>query len=434
MIVGEKKHSAYIGACAQRGWKSVLPTDRQDLLDYLQGNIESSSHLIEISQDEIMGDQGIEDIEDIQDSKEKADERASYKQMNAQENWAGPLYSGKAGNLFWAPGADFSIGYDMWKKARKDLVQKERQIEKSLEKEAQEQNHQNSIPNNEEEIVQATTKDVELIEKNSEKNTSQNKRSANEQDNTFSEIHAPPEKIQKIEDKIRSSSAKDLKSVKRDPYIIIVPSATTSVLTLLNAADFMMDGKFIPTDEKKAAGIKRETSIIIEKQRSDGLMQPYRIIDNPIKLSPKEFDRIVAVFAMGPTWQFKGWRISEPVELFQRVLGIHLQFDDELTPTNITQWNVRILKLSKTKRHLDASLVLDFWRSLEDHIQKIKAKHATTKKISHSSSVQKHHRSHHQSIASAEKKKRAHQRTHHPSSSAKAAVHRASNGAPTENR
>lgn len=44
---------------------------------------------------------------------------------------------------------------------------------------------------------------------------------------------------------------------------------------------------------------------------------PYRIVDNPSRLSPAEWDRVVAVFVAGPAWQFKGWPWDgNPVHIF----------------------------------------------------------------------------------------------------------------------
>lgn len=45
----------------------------------------------------------------------------------------------------------------------------------------------------------------------------------------------------------------------------------------------------------------------------------YRVIDNPIKLSQQDWQRVVAVFVMGPQWQFKGWPWDgNPVEIFSK--------------------------------------------------------------------------------------------------------------------
>lgn len=46
---------------------------------------------------------------------------------------------------------------------------------------------------------------------------------------------------------------------------------------------------------------------------------PYRVVDNPQRLSQGEWDRVVAVFVMGPAWQFKGWPWDgNPVEIFAK--------------------------------------------------------------------------------------------------------------------
>lgn len=46
---------------------------------------------------------------------------------------------------------------------------------------------------------------------------------------------------------------------------------------------------------------------------------PYRVIDNPQKLTQQDWSRVVAVFVMGPAWQFKGWPWDgNPVEIFSK--------------------------------------------------------------------------------------------------------------------
>ena len=46
---------------------------------------------------------------------------------------------------------------------------------------------------------------------------------------------------------------------------------------------------------------------------------PYRVTDCPQKLSPAEWDRVVAVFVTGKLWQFKNWPWDgNPVEIFSK--------------------------------------------------------------------------------------------------------------------
>lgn len=70
-------------------------------------------------------------------------------------------------------------------------------------------------------------------------------------------------------------------------------------------------------EQKKQEGAKRDNEVLLHRQRN-GVSVPYRIVDNPAKLSPSDWDRVVAVFVMGPAWQFKGYPWENPVEIFAK--------------------------------------------------------------------------------------------------------------------
>jgi len=108
------------------------------------------------------------------------------------------------------------------------------------------------------------------------------------------------------------------KRVSRTP-IVIIPAANTSLITMYNAKDILQELRFVSTEEKKASGAKRDNEVLLQRRKESNLTVPYRIIDNPQKLSPADWDRVVAVFVMGPAWQFKGWPWDgNPVEIFSR--------------------------------------------------------------------------------------------------------------------
>ena len=67
--------------------------------------------------------------------------------------------------------------------------------------------------------------------------------------------------------------------------------------------------RFISNEDKRAmlAGAKRDNELLIQRRKEGGLTVPYRVIDNPAKLTNADWDRVVAVFVMGQAWQFKGW-------------------------------------------------------------------------------------------------------------------------------
>lgn len=155
--------------------------------------------------------------------------------------------------------------------------------------------------------------------------------------------------------------------------IIIIPAATTSLITIYNAKDILQDLRYMSTDEKKAQGCKRENEVLIQRRKKGGLTVPYRIIDNPLKLSHEDWDRVVAVFVQGPAWQFKGWPWDgNPVEIFSRMKAFHIKWDEMRIDNNVAKWAVHVIQLSKQKRHLDHANLLKFWEVLDSFMVKHK--------------------------------------------------------------
>lgn len=60
-----------------------------------------------------------------------------------------------------------------------------------------------------------------------------------------------------------------------------------------------------------------------------------------------DWKRIVAVFVMGPEWQFKDWpKSEEKVDIFLKVRGYYLGFSDIPIPETVKKWNVKTLLLN----------------------------------------------------------------------------------------
>jgi len=142
------------------------------------------------------------------------------------------------------------------------------------------------------------------------------------------------------------------------------------LLTMYNAKDLLINGEFTPSVEKKNSGAQKESSMIIERRKGNGILR-YQVVENVVKLSPKEWNSVVAVFVLGAEWQFKGWKWSTPVELFSHVLGFYLRYDDESIPPAVGSWDVKVLTISKhkAKKHLGKTAALDFWNAVDQHIK-----------------------------------------------------------------
>ncbi|GAB6023416.1 accessory factor associated with RNA polymerase II [Chamberlinius hualienensis] len=155
--------------------------------------------------------------------------------------------------------------------------------------------------------------------------------------------------------------------------IIIIPAVNTSLITMYNAKDILQDLRFVSTDEKKTQGCRRDNEVLIQRRKEGAASIPYRIIDNPLKLSREDWDRVIAVFVQGPSWQFKGWQWDgNPVEIFSRIKAFHLKWDEMPLDGNVAKWAVHVIQLSKTKRHLDRANLLMFWEILDKYMIKFK--------------------------------------------------------------
>ncbi|OWF44257.1 parafibromin-like [Mizuhopecten yessoensis] len=155
--------------------------------------------------------------------------------------------------------------------------------------------------------------------------------------------------------------------------IIIIPAATTSIITMFNAKDILQDHRFVSTEEKKAQGTKRDNEVLIQRRKAGNLTVPYRIIDNPLKLSPDDWDRVVAVFVQGPAWQFKGWPWDGvPVDIFSRIKAFHLKWAELPVDTNVKKWDVCVVNLNRNKRHLDRANLQQVWEILDKYMAKHK--------------------------------------------------------------
>ncbi len=51
----------------------------------------------------------------------------------------------------------------------------------------------------------------------------------------------------------------------------------------------LADCRFVSTDQKKVQGHKRDNEVLLQRQKAAGLTVPYRVIDNPLKLSTDDW-------------------------------------------------------------------------------------------------------------------------------------------------
>ncbi|KAK6464519.1 accessory factor associated with RNA polymerase II [Scheffersomyces coipomensis] len=166
----------------------------------------------------------------------------------------------------------------------------------------------------------------------------------------------------------RSKPANDSKSKstgpKKQPLIIVSP-ATTALLSLSNVKEFLEEGTFVePNPSERPAG-----GLVTVTHKSENLIssaQQIMVVDNVEMFNkPEYWDRVVAIFTTGQTWQFAKYKYSKPEELFQKYAGYYFAYQAEPTPQQIKEWNVTEIKVDRDKRFRDKMIVRDFWADVE---------------------------------------------------------------------
>ncbi|KAL6894517.1 hypothetical protein ACP4OV_008615 [Aristida adscensionis] len=161
--------------------------------------------------------------------------------------------------------------------------------------------------------------------------------------------------------------------------IILVPSASQTLITIYNVKEFLEDGVFVPSDERMRAmkGGKPE-SVTVQKKLirgeragAAGGAVSFEVRDKPASLKTDDWGRVVAVFVLGKEWQFKDWPFKDHVEIFNRVIGFYVRFEDDSVEAAkvVKQWNVKIISISKNKRHQDRTAALEVWERLEEFMR-----------------------------------------------------------------
>lgn len=151
--------------------------------------------------------------------------------------------------------------------------------------------------------------------------------------------------------------------------IIIVPSAPTSLINMYNVKKFLEEKKYIEPQECRKQGVKKEAKISIKRERPNGRSKEYFVVDSVDKFRDQDWENVVAIFTCGAAWQFKGWKWSNPTELFSKIRGFYLQYQDDILKEPVKEWNVKVLKVEKYKRHHDIQTVLEFWNELDRYMR-----------------------------------------------------------------
>ncbi|KAI5967112.1 CDC73 [Candida theae] len=152
---------------------------------------------------------------------------------------------------------------------------------------------------------------------------------------------------------------------KKQPIIIVSP-ATTALLSLPNIKEFLENSHYtepVPSN-------RPQSGVVVLNHPSDRLIktgQKIMVVDNvDLFTNPDYWNRVIAIFTTGQSWQFSKYKFSKPEVLFQKYQGYYLGYNGEATPQQIKDWNVHEIKVDRgEKRFKDKVIVRDFWTEID---------------------------------------------------------------------
>ncbi|KAI5286761.1 accessory factor associated with RNA polymerase II [Ascosphaera aggregata] len=138
------------------------------------------------------------------------------------------------------------------------------------------------------------------------------------------------------------------------PIVILSPSAS-SLLRMSNIKSFLQEGVYVPADHPTLAThtatnllqVQREVNMGpriqgsgVPSSHTASTRKPLRfiLVDSTTDFKPDYWNRVVAVFTTGQTWQFKSYKWSSPPELFKRATGIYVGWTGEEVPAQVRGW------------------------------------------------------------------------------------------------
>jgi parafibromin len=149
-----------------------------------------------------------------------------------------------------------------------------------------------------------------------------------------------------------------------------------------NIKQFLENGIFVPADSASAGSMGSANLLYTSRlMPSIDSQRPFRfiLVDTPDQFKPDYWQRVVAVFTTGQTWQFKSYKWQNPAELFSHVLGIYLGWNGEGTPETVRGWG-RMVKVAgvdkwtpyqgEKGRWRDREVVEGIWTSIEESMRR----------------------------------------------------------------
>ncbi|OCK82059.1 CDC73-domain-containing protein [Lepidopterella palustris CBS 459.81] len=168
-------------------------------------------------------------------------------------------------------------------------------------------------------------------------------------------------------------------SRRLEPIILLSPSAS-SLLRMSNIKSFLDNGLYVPANSTEASATSSNLLHLTRLLPTIDTTRPLRfiLVDTPDQFKPDYWSRVVAVFTTGQTWQFKGYKWTNPTELFGHALGVYVGWQGEEPPAVVKGWgrgvvSVKVDKWSTVQgtagRWRDREVVEQVWGAIEESMR-----------------------------------------------------------------
>ncbi|KAI1335861.1 putative Pol II transcription elongation factor subunit Cdc73 [Xylariaceae sp. FL0016] len=173
------------------------------------------------------------------------------------------------------------------------------------------------------------------------------------------------------------------KQKRPDPIILLSPSAS-SLLRMSNIKSFLEGGQYVPPDSLAASSSTSASMLHINRLMKD--IDPNRpmrfiLVEGTEQFKPEYWNRVVAVFTTGQTWQFKNYKWSQPMDLFKHVPGFYVGWRGEQPPESVRNWGHRVMNVGvdrwkgagisgiDSSRWRDREAVENVWKAIEGNMR-----------------------------------------------------------------
>ncbi len=165
-----------------------------------------------------------------------------------------------------------------------------------------------------------------------------------------------------------------------DPIILLSPSAS-SLLRMSNAKSFLESGRYVPPEMGTSASGGMLHLLRTMRDIDAGRPMRFILVEGPEHFKPDYWNRVVAVFTTGQTWQFKNYKWTAPAELFKHIPGVYVGWRGEPPPPVVREWGHRVLACSVDKwresgsagsdagRWRDREVVEAIWKAIEENMR-----------------------------------------------------------------